>query len=323
MGLHRVEGADVIEHEGQIVTVRGAIAPGKLGVTLPHEHILVDFVGADKVSPDRYDQDVAFEYVLPHFEQVKALGCEALADPTPSFLGKDPILLKRLSEATGLHLLTNVGYYGAANDRFVPDFAYDESADELAKRWIRDAKDIDGTGTQPGFIKIGVDREELSEIDEKLVRAAARTHLQTGLLIYSHTGYETPAMAEIAVLKEEGVHPSAWIWTHAQNEKNNDAHEKAAREGAWIAFDGVKPVKLERDIQHFTEMKKRGFLEQVHLSHDAGWYRPSTEQKFRPFNFIFETFLDKLKSAGFTEEDIQQVMVTNPSKALTIGVKKL
>ncbi len=324
-GAHRVEGANpVIKHKGQIVTVRGPIQPDKLGFTLPHEHILVDFVGADKVSPDRYDQDEAFETILPYLKEAQSLGCEALVECTPSFLGKDPILCRRLSEATDVHLVTNVGYYGAADDRFVPAFAYDETADQLSDRWVKDAAGVDGTDIHPGFIKIGVDKTELSGIDAKLVRAAARTHLRTGLLIYSHTGYAIPAMEEIAILKEEGVHPSAWVWTHAQNEKDNDQHEKAAREGAWIAFDGVGPgeMKVARDLKHFTEMKKRGLLGHVHLSHDAGWYRPSEEQKFRPYDFIFKEFLGKLKEAGLTDEELHQVTVENPKRALTVEVRK-
>lgn len=324
-GAHRVEGANpVIKHKGQIVTVRGPIQPDKLGFTLPHEHILVDFVGADKVSPDRYDQDEAFETILPYLKEAQSLGCEALVECTPSFLGKDPILCRRLSEATDVHLVTNVGYYGAADDRFVPAFAYDETADQLSDRWVKDAAGVDGTDIHPGFIKIGVDKTELSGIDAKLVRAAARTHLRTGLLIYSHTGYAIPAMEEIAILKEEGVHPSAWVWTHAQNEKDNDQHEKAAREGAWIAFDGVGPgeKKVARDLKHFTEMKKRGLLGHVHLSHDAGWYRPSVEQKFRPYDFIFKEFLGKLKEAGLTDEELHQVTVENPKRALTVEVRK-
>jgi len=50
----------MIRHEGKVVTVNGPIAPSELGFTLPHEHVLVDFIGADKVSPDRYDSDEAF-----------------------------------------------------------------------------------------------------------------------------------------------------------------------------------------------------------------------------------------------------------------------
>lgn len=307
------------------MTVRGPIEPDQLGFTLTHEHILVDFIGADKISPDRYDQDVAFQFVLPYLKEAKSLRCESLVECTPSYLGKDPVLCRRLSEASGIHILTNVGYYGAAGDRFIPDFAYAETADQLADRWIKDADSVDGTGIRAGFIKIGVDKTSLSRIDTKLVRAAARTHLRTGLLIYSHTGYATPAREQITILKEEDVHPSAWVWTHAQNEKDNDQHEKAAREGAWIAFDGVSPdkKKVARDLKHFREMKKRGLLQQVLLSQDAGWYRPSAEQKFRAYDFIFKSFLVKLREVGLTDEDIHQVTVENPKRALTIRVRKV
>ena len=222
----------MLANHGKVMTVLGAIDADAMGLTLTHEHVLVDFAGAKLVSPDRYDQDDAFELILPHLRQAKDLGCQTFVECTPSYLGKDVILCRRLSEATGLHLLTNVGYYGAGDDRYLPRHAHEESADQLAERWLTDAESIDGTAVQPGFIKIGVDETSLSAVDEKLVRAAARAHLRSGLLIMSHTGYATPAMEQIAILKEEGVHPSAWVWTHAQNENDNDAHAAAAGVGA-------------------------------------------------------------------------------------------
>src|SRR5688500_11583297 len=57
-----------------IDTVTGPIAADRLGLTLMHEHVLVDFIGADRVSPGRYDADHAFATVLPHLKQVRALG---------------------------------------------------------------------------------------------------------------------------------------------------------------------------------------------------------------------------------------------------------
>ena len=115
---------------------------------------------------------------------------------TPAYLGRDPVLLQRLSRAASLQILTNTGYYGAANDKFLPPHAFTESADQLAARWIREARDgIDGTGVRPAFMKIGVDAGPLSAVDEKLVRAAARTHRATGLPIYSHTGNGIAALA--------------------------------------------------------------------------------------------------------------------------------
>ena len=88
-----------------VMTVLGAVAPPALGVTLPHEHVLVDFIGADEVGPDRYDSDSAFEVILPYLEQVRELGCETFVECTPAYSGRDAALLKRLSEASGLKML--------------------------------------------------------------------------------------------------------------------------------------------------------------------------------------------------------------------------
>ena len=171
--------------------------------------MLVDFIGADRVSPSRYDRDAAFARALPHLERIYTLGCRTLVECTPAYLGRDPELLRRLSRASKLHILTNTGYYGAANDKFLPPHAFTEDADQLAARWIREARDgIDGTGIIPAFMKIGVDAGPLSDVDRKLVRAAARTHRATGLPIYSHTGNGIAALAQVA--RARGRARAAW-----------------------------------------------------------------------------------------------------------------
>ena len=64
-----------------------------------------------------------------------------------------------MSEASELHILSNTGYYGAANDKHLPAHAFDETAEQLAARWIRECeRGIDGTGIKPAFMKIGVDQ---------------------------------------------------------------------------------------------------------------------------------------------------------------------
>ena len=312
-----------LANQGKVMTVLGAIDAEAMGPTLPHEHVLVDFAGAEAVSPDRYDQDDAFELILPHLRQLKELGCQTFVECTPSYIGKDVTLCRRLSAATGLHLLTNVGYYGAGEDRYLPRHAHQESADQLAERWLSDAEGIEGTDIQPGFIKIGVDEGSLSAVDEKLVRAAARAHLRSGLLIMSHTSYAIPAMEQLAVLKQEGVDPSAWVWTHAHNERDRDAHAAAAGAGAWVSFDGCGEGEQERDVGNVMEMKRRGLLGRVHLSHDAGWYEPQSDYQYRPHGFIFTQLRAKLREAGLTEDDLDLICVRNPRQAFTIGTREL
>jgi Phosphotriesterase family len=210
----------IAEVEGsRVVTVRGPIAPEQMGRTLPHEPILVDFIGAARVSRDRYDAGEVFRAALPHLRRIRDQGIGTLVECTPAYLGRDVTLLRRLAEASGLHLVTNTGSYGANGGQHLPEHARTESADELAARWLREWREgIEGSGIRPGFIKIGTDAGPLPEVNRKLVRAAARSHLASGLTIAAHTGDGTAAMQELEILREEGVAPSAFIWVHAQNE---------------------------------------------------------------------------------------------------------
>lgn len=308
----------------QVMTVRGLIPADDLGATLPHEHIFLDFIGAAEVSKDRYNPDEIFEATLPYLEQIKDLGCDTLVECTPAYIGRNAALLKRLAKESGLHLLTNTGYYGAGKNKFLPRHAMTENADELAARWLVEWRDgIEGTGVQPGFIKIGVDGGKLSDVHRKLVRAAARTHLASGLTIAAHTGDGEAALDELQTLKEEGVAAGAFIWVHAQNERDPDVHARAAAKGAWVEFDHISPKDLGQHVQMVQAMRERGMLHRVLVSHDAGWYeigKPKGGQ-FRPYDTLFKEFLPALKEAGFNHDEIQQLLVVNPREAFTIQVR--
>jgi phosphotriesterase-related protein len=305
----------------RVHTVRGPVAPGDLGVTLMHEHVLVDFVGADKVSRERYDPEAVFKAALPHLLAVRAKGCRTLVECTPAWLGRDPALLQRLSAASGLHIVTNTGYYGAAEDKFVPPHAYTETADQLAARWTAELRDgIEGTGIRPGLLKIGVDKGALSAIDRKLIVAAARCHRQTGLRIGVHTGDGAAALDILETLKAEEVAPEAYLWIHAQNESDRSIHVKAAEAGTWVEFDGVGAQSLDGHVQAVTDMIGRGHIGRLLVSQDAGWYHVGEPGGgvYRGYTYLFETFLPALRKKGATEAQIRTLLVENPARALTV-----
>jgi phosphotriesterase-related protein len=306
-----------------VETVRGPIAAAHLGRVLPHEHVLVDFVGADVVSPSRYDANQVFESVLPHLKRARELGVQSLFECTPAFLGRDPRLLARLSEASGLHLITNTGFYGARQNKFIPRFAQREIAQQLAARWIGEVRDgIADTGIRPGFIKCGIDTDpKLSAFHRTLIAAAALTHAATGLTIAVHTG-RGPGLAELDVLRERRVAPAAFVWVHAQGARDNDLFAAADR-GAWLSFDGLNGPTLTRHLHLCTEMKKRGQLAQVLLSHDAGWFDPGKPNggEFRPFDLLFTKFVPLLLENGFTPAEVDQLTIRNPAEAFAIRVR--
>ena len=307
-----------------VMTVRGRIAPEDLGLTLIHEHVMVDFVGADKVSSNRYDSSEVFRIALSHLKGAVELGCKTLVDCTPAYIGRDAKLLKRLSEASGLQILTTTGYYGAANDKFVPAHAYQESAEALAARWTKEfERGIDGSSIKPGIIKIGVDAGPLSAIDAKLVKAASLTHLRTGLTIGSHTGDGIAALEQLDLINSLGVGAAAFIWIHAQNEKNRDIHVRAAKRGCWVGFDGIRSGSVPLHLELVQNMASQGLLNQTLVSMDAGWYHVGEPGggNYRGYDSLFLEFLPALKKS-FSEAQVRQLTVTNPMHVLSLAVRK-
>jgi phosphotriesterase-related protein len=304
----------------QVETVRGPLDPKKLGFTLVHEHILVDFIGADQASPSRYNPDEVFAVALPKLKELKARGCDALVECTPAYLGRDVRLFQRLSEASGLHIVTNTGYYGANKDKHVPEHAYSETAEQLAARWTREyQRGIDGTRIKPGFQKIGVDAGRLSDIDAKLVASGGLCYKQTGLRLHVHTGDGAAAADILNILERQQVPASAYVWVHAQNCKDRELHAVAAKAGAWLEFDGVNPKRLEDHVVAVAEMVERGYLDNLLVSHDSGWYRvgePGGGQ-YNGYTYIFEAYLSALKKRGVTDPQIRRIFVDNPARALT------
>ena len=131
----------------------------------------------------------------------------------------------------------HTGFYGVNENQFVLREMLNATIDKLAAIWIRELEcGIGKTGIRPGFTKIGIDRGEgLSEFHAKLVRAAARAHLATGLTIASHTG-PTRVVFESA---EESVPLESFIWVHATREISEN-HLRAARLGTRISIDNLQ-----------------------------------------------------------------------------------
>ncbi len=293
-------------------------------IWLSHEHILVDFSGADSIQPDSWNQDTIIQAVMPYLEELKEFNVNYFVDATPDYLGRNPLLLEKIASKTGIRIITNTGLYGVRNDKFIPEYAKKITAEELAAMWINEYQHgIDGTSVKPGFIKIGIDNSDtLSVMHQKLVKAAALTHLKTGLTIASHTGKAAGLWPQLSILKETGVSPEAFIWVHAQQENNNDSYLKAAKMGCWISLDGLG-WDLDKHVEKILFAKRNGILNRILISHDAGWYDPQKEtQAIKSYTAIFRKLYPELKSRGFTDDEFNLLVSANPSKAFAIEIKK-
>ena len=303
----------------QINTVLGPVPPADLGRTLMHEHILTDIVGADRIAPGRFDGEEVGSVVLPPLKQLRSQGCRTFVDCTPAYQGRDPGLLARLAQLSGLHILTNTGFYGAAGGKYIPEFAFSATAEDLAARWTGEFHaGIPPAGIRPALIKVGVDAGPLSKMNGKLLSAAALTHLRTGMAIASHTGDGFAAMAQLSLLKSHGVSPAAFIWAHAQDERDRSFHGKAAEAGAWIEFDGISLETVDENIGLIREAKRAGYLRRVLISQDAvGFHVGERRGGYCPgYTFLFSDFLPQLRKSGIDENETRMLTVENPRRAL-------
>ncbi len=108
-GLEAAEATTLPDSSNRrfIHTVSGRKKSTDMGSVLTHEHVLVDFRGAAYAQSRPYDRTAVSEVILPHLKAAYAQGFRTLLECTPNFLGRDPELLRRLSQMSRLHIVTN------------------------------------------------------------------------------------------------------------------------------------------------------------------------------------------------------------------------
>ena len=283
------------------MSVRGRLSARDLGVTLTHEHALANFQPYEEwvAGTANLRSRGGRAAVLPHLQRIAALGCRSFVDATAVGSGAIPPA-GRLSKEAGCTSSPS----RETTPRSTKVFFRNMCATSLeALRTL-------GTGVQarhrghrvrPGFIKLGFNGGALSEVERKLIRAARRRTSPPGSRSARIPGrpWRPTSMAE---LEAAGVHPSAWIWIHAQEEPDPREYYDAARRGAWISLDGVSPRASTSTRIASHCLRDLGLLHRVLVSQDAGWYSVGEPDggKFRPYDTVFTEFIPALKARGFS-----------------------
>lgn len=301
------------------MTVQGEIDATELGFTLPHEHIMVDFAGAETAGPHRYNRDEVVATMRPFVEELVAAGVKSFVECSPMYLARDVQMLRTLAEQTGMQFITNTGQY---KEPYLPQETFRISAEELAAQWIDEwVNGIDGTDIRPGFIKTAVFPDPLAETQVKVMTAAAITRRETGLTIGTHTCKAVPALQIIRLLESRQVDPAKWIFIHAHQEEDFDLLRMVAAAGCWIELDGLGSTSDAAILTPLLKLLDAGFQRQVLLSHDAGWYTVGEPDGGtpRPYTHLTSTFIPLLRQFGVDDEMIRVLTVENPARAFAIG----
>lgn len=298
-----------------IITTLGSRTDAELGFILPHEHIFVDFRPPDHAEHGVAEVADVVALMAPEVEKAQALGVTAMVDSTPVGVGRRVDILKAVSEATGMPLVAPTGIY---REPQVPAWAHAASETELADWMVGELQgEIEDSGVQAGWIKLSVGDDGITDCEAKILRAAARAGRETNAVIGVHTERGRVVRDQLDIIEEVGYAAERFIWVHTGSDPDFDLHLEMARRGAWLEYDSIGYGDDDYYLETISRALDAGLGDQVMLSQDRGWYDPAKPGggETKPFTYLVEHFLPKLRAAGVDEETIHKLTHTNPYRA--------
>ena len=307
-----------------INSVLGLLDTADLGFTLPHEHLIDSSAGIRATYHELEFRDQALDMALESFTEAKKGGVDTVVEVSPLDLGRDVVLMKEVSERTGVQFICCTGCW-----LDVPRSFWGRDKDFIADLWVRELEQgIEGTGIKAGIIKVATG-DPITEQEELMLRASARTHLRTGVPITTHTPAESRIGEEqVRILQEEGVEPHNIYVGHVNNTLDPDYHRELARLGVWLGWDINNPFgrpnlpPWQQRTDYLKERLDEGLASNMMLSHDWNIVlsrigspgMPSREQNPDGYLWLSRAVIPRLTEAGVPQTVIDRMMIDNPRR---------
>jgi phosphotriesterase-related protein len=318
---------------GMVNTVLGPIAAESLGKTMIHEHFVFGYPGYNgDVTLGEFNRDEALRVGMSVAERWKSHGIKTVVDPTPNDCGRNPELLKEISERTGMNIICATGYYyegAGASAYFKVRNANGVAEQEIHEMFMKEITEgIGRTGIKPGIIKLASSRGVITDYEQMFFRAAAKAQKETGITIVTHTQEGTMGPEQAELLVAEGANPSRIVIGHMDGNTDVTYHLRTLEYGVSIAFDrfglqviaGCPMDSMRQEV--LLQLIAKGYGNKIMLSHDTvnfwlgrPFVRSEKMQKlaanWHPTH-IFENVIPDLMKAGITDEQIHSLFVGNP-----------
>ncbi|MDM5338483.1 phosphotriesterase-related protein [Fictibacillus enclensis] len=300
----------------KIRTVRGDISASELGFTYSHEHLWTNPPASQK---DRDLELTDYEASVSELWRFKRAGGNALVDATTLDYGRDASKLLRMSIETDVHVIATSGFNKHV---YFPKWVEALTVEEITQKLVRDVTiGMDGTDAKAGFLKAGSWNQLIHPLEEKVTRAVALAHKETGAPIWMHTEAGTMGLELLDILESEGVDLTKVGIGHSDRNADPYYHLKLAERGAYVQFDGTSKIKYHPDSVRVTLIKNmisHGFTEQLLISADMGRQEYLHAYGGGPgFEYILKKFIPRLMDEeAATQDDIDTIFVKNPARWL-------
>lgn len=334
-----------------IQTVLGPIPPDALGSTLMHEHLLCNLILPSGEARNACAEEICLANVWeinygvregrdqfrlseiePAIEEMtayKANGGGGVVELTVGGIGPDPEGLRKISKASGCHIVMGCGYY-------VDDYQSDIrtlSVDDLAQRMLQQMRGgAWETDVRAGLIgEIGCSHP-WTELEERVLRAAVLVQQETGAALNVHPGrHPDQPLKIVRKVAEWGGDPSRTIISHIERTVfEMDDYERVADTGCILEFDmfGEEQshypqanIDLPNDAVRLKVIRAlidRGHLEQIVISQDICVRTRTTRYGGHGYSHIHKNIIPLMRRRAFTELEIDAIMTGNPKRLLTL-----
>ena len=337
---------------GRAQTVTGVIDPAELGPTLMHEHLIWDIrTPAMRADPDQGPEITlcncfAINYgrkrkvpgnlrfrceptALAELALMRQAGGRTMVELTCGGLDPDPKALARLAAEAGLNIVMGCGHYvheyqDPANATRGPDDFAREIIDQVQLgAW--------GTDVRAGIIgEIGC-QAPWTDQEKRVMRGALLAMAETGAAVNVHPGRDADQPQEIAdFVRAAGADPSRVIISHIDRTIFDEARIlRLADSGVVIEFDlfgqeqsfyALSDIDMPNDAVRLRLIRgliSRGHLERVVISHDICYRTRLSRWGGHGYGHIFDNVVPLMRARGFTEAEVDAIVVGNPRRLLT------
>ena len=317
-----------------VQTVTGPVSADALGRTLMHEHFLYGYCGYQgDATLGPFDEEAALRTCVAAAETARGYGIRTIVDATTNECGRNVRFLRRVSEASGVNIICSTGYYFEQESSYAYWMfrsAFADITEEIAEMMITELTvGIEGAGIRAGVIKLGSSRDVITPMEQCFFRAAAKAQRETGCVIITHTQRGTMGPEQAALLIENGADPAKIAIGHMCGNTDLDYHKRVLAQGVYVNLDrfGLQgelfhtPTDLER-IDLIEALIAAGYEDKILLGHDSvnvqlgrpNVMTPFMQEALRDANIgnIGNKVLPELRRRGFTEEQIDRLLIWNP-----------
>lgn len=318
-----------------VETVSGPVELDDIGPTLMHEHVFVLNTEILQNYGEYWETEERIADAVTKLTALYERGVRTIVDPTVIGLGRYLPWVQQVAAQVELNIVAATGLYTYDD---VPFFfhhrgvVFDNDDEPMVRHFVRDITDgIADTGVKAGIIKCATDVKGPTPGVERVLRACARAHRETGVTITTHTDAGTyRGRDQQRIFAEEGVDPSRVVIGHCGDSTDTDYLRELMDNGSTIGMDrfGLDLLlPFEERVATVAALCDQGYADRMVLAHDAAcfidWFDEGLQPVMAPnwhFTHISDDVLPALRERGVTDDQIDQMLVGNPRRLLSGGL---